>query len=102
MTSNPLFSVVIPAYNAGSSISSLINKFIKQDYARMEIIVVDDGFLKMIPTPYVKFYPVNIVVLLFCIKRTKVLARLETSVYSMLLETTYYLWIVMMTYLQNM
>lgn len=43
MTSNPLFSVVIPAYNAGSSISSLINKFIKQDYARMEIIVVDDG-----------------------------------------------------------
>lgn len=58
--------------------------------------------LKMIPTPYVKFYPVNIVVLLFCIKRTKVLARLETSVYSMFLETTYYLWIVMMTYLQNM
>ena len=43
MTSNPLFSVVIPAYNAGSSISSLINKFIKQDYGRMEIIVVDDG-----------------------------------------------------------
>jgi len=39
----PLVSILIPAYNAGTSIAETIGSALAQTWARKEIIVVDDG-----------------------------------------------------------
>ena len=38
-----LVSVIIPAYNAESVITSAIDSIISQTYPSLEIIIVDDG-----------------------------------------------------------
>lgn len=43
MENNILVSVVVPAYNAESSIKTTIDSIINQTYKNIEIIVVDDG-----------------------------------------------------------
>lgn len=43
MSSWPLVSVIIPAYNYGQFVLSAINSVKQQDYPHIEIIVVDDG-----------------------------------------------------------
>lgn len=43
MSSSGLVSVVIPAYNVGAHIVEAIQSVMAQDYAPIEIIVVDDG-----------------------------------------------------------
>jgi glycosyltransferase involved in cell wall biosynthesis len=40
---SPYFSFVIPTYNRGSTIRSTIDSILKQQFADIEIIVVDDG-----------------------------------------------------------
>lgn len=40
---NPLVSVIIPVFNTGNYISDTLDSIIKQDYANIEVIVVDDG-----------------------------------------------------------
>jgi|CXWL01.1.fsa_nt_gi glycosyltransferase involved in cell wall biosynthesis len=42
-SSIPLVSVVIPAYNCGNYIGETLESVLKQDYPRLEVIVVDDG-----------------------------------------------------------
>ena len=37
------FSIIIPAYNRGQSISETINSVVNQSYPHWELIVVDDG-----------------------------------------------------------
>ncbi|NOY98884.1 MAG: glycosyltransferase family 2 protein [Chloroflexi bacterium] len=39
----PLISVIVPAYNAETYLAEALQSIIDQDYAPMEIIVVDDG-----------------------------------------------------------
>ena len=39
----PLVSILIPAYNAEPWIADTIKSVLRQDWARKEIIVVDDG-----------------------------------------------------------
>jgi poly-beta-1,6 N-acetyl-D-glucosamine synthase len=39
----PLVSVIVPAYNEGKLIVSSVDSLLKQDYPRMEIVIVDDG-----------------------------------------------------------
>ena len=39
----PLVSVVIPAYNAEKFVGNMINDLISQTYHNFEVIVVDDG-----------------------------------------------------------
>lgn len=39
----PLISIIIPAYNAGSTISGTIESIEAQTYSNFEIIIVDDG-----------------------------------------------------------
>ncbi len=41
--SNPLFSVVITAYNKGAHIASTIQSVLDQSFADFEVIIVDDG-----------------------------------------------------------
>lgn len=43
MTEQPLVSVVIPAYNHGDFLDASISSVLGQDYARTELIVIDDG-----------------------------------------------------------
>ncbi|TKB23973.1 glycosyltransferase family 2 protein [Desulfopila sp. IMCC35006] len=43
MNSDPLVSVIIPAYNAASYIEETIRSITNQTYKNLEIIVVDDG-----------------------------------------------------------
>lgn len=43
MKANPLFSIIIPCYNAGQWIRNTIESVLAQTYADFEIIAVDDG-----------------------------------------------------------
>jgi glycosyltransferase involved in cell wall biosynthesis len=40
---DPLVSVVIPCFNAGSTLARTLNSVTQQSYPRLEIIIVDDG-----------------------------------------------------------
>ncbi|WP_162003584.1 glycosyltransferase family 2 protein [Microvirga tunisiensis] len=42
-SSTPMISVIIPCYNYGRYVGEAIQSVIDQDYARKEVIVVDDG-----------------------------------------------------------
>lgn len=42
-TSTPRFTVVIPAYNAGSTLSATLDSVAAQSFADYEVVVVDDG-----------------------------------------------------------
>ncbi len=42
-TDQPFFSVIIPAYNCGKSITQTLNSVINQEYSNIEIVVIDDG-----------------------------------------------------------
>lgn len=43
--SNPMVTVVLPAYNAREHIAQAIHSILAQDYSSLEVIVVDDGSL---------------------------------------------------------
>lgn len=43
MKSQPLVSVVIPAYNAGTFVGEAIDSALRQSYSAVEVVVVDDG-----------------------------------------------------------
>ena len=43
MTSNPFFSIVIPAYNRAHMIGHTIGSVLKQTYTDWELVIVDDG-----------------------------------------------------------
>ena len=43
MKRNPLVSIIIPCYNSSSTISNAINSVLIQDYANIEIVIVNDG-----------------------------------------------------------
>lgn len=43
MNNNPMFSVIIPAYNAESTVENCIESVEKQGLADVEIVVVNDG-----------------------------------------------------------
>lgn len=40
---NPTFSVVIPAYNAGATLRSTVDSVLRQSDQDFEIVIVDDG-----------------------------------------------------------
>jgi glycosyltransferase involved in cell wall biosynthesis len=42
-SSNPLISIVIPAYNAAPYLRQAIDSVLKQDYPHVELLVLDDG-----------------------------------------------------------
>ena len=39
----PLFSIVIPAYNAGQFLGKAVDSVLNQDFDDYELIIVDDG-----------------------------------------------------------
>ena len=43
MTQEPLISVIVPVYNGEAFLDQCLESIVAQDYAHMEIIVVDDG-----------------------------------------------------------
>ena len=43
MSSDPLVSIVIPCFNAESTVSDAIRSALSQDYKNKEIVVIDDG-----------------------------------------------------------
>jgi len=43
MNDNPLISIIIPCYNAAQSLQKCLDSVVTQDYANLEIILVDDG-----------------------------------------------------------
>jgi len=42
-TDNPLISVILPTYNAANYLPEAIESILRQNYQRIEIIVIDDG-----------------------------------------------------------
>ena len=40
---NPMFSVIIPAYNAGKFLEKAVDSVLNQDFDDYELIIVDDG-----------------------------------------------------------
>ena len=61
-----LVSVIIPAYNATSTISETIDSIIRQSHDKWEAIVIDDGstdnlelFLKYYTDPRIKYFYKN-------------------------------------------
>ena len=43
LKSNPLVSIIVPAYNVGRYIEECVRSIMNQSYKQIEIIVVDDG-----------------------------------------------------------
>jgi glycosyltransferase involved in cell wall biosynthesis len=43
MKSNPLVSVVIPAYNSEKTLGKCLDSVLKQDYPEFEVVIVDNG-----------------------------------------------------------
>lgn len=41
--SSPLVSIIVPAYNAGATISKIIQKTLNQNYKNIQLIIIDDG-----------------------------------------------------------
>ncbi len=48
MSTDPLFSIIIPTYNRAAFISRTIGSALQQSYPHFEVIVVDDG-VQIIP-----------------------------------------------------
>ncbi|WP_299220113.1 glycosyltransferase family 2 protein [uncultured Aquimarina sp.] len=43
MSSKPLFSIIIPLYNKGNTISNTLTSVLKQSYVDYEVIIINDG-----------------------------------------------------------
>ena len=43
MISNPIFSIIVPAYQVEQYIEECIDSIIKQDFKSYEVIIIDDG-----------------------------------------------------------
>ncbi|MEL6468755.1 MAG: glycosyltransferase family 2 protein [Cyanobacteria bacterium J06623_4] len=56
MTTAPLVSVVIPAYNAADYLPETIRSVIDQSYSNWELLVVDDGSTDATPTIVQRFH----------------------------------------------